>query len=462
MKFFFIIFANLVVLFVIIVVVLIIKRDMFRTNYVDYVSYISISLLSFQLIILYILKYSIFSFQTIFIILSYIFNFSFFWLISLGKADFIFFSTWIGTDMSEKCNSALFAIICIHAVFTGLVWKNSIVTENRKHYDDSKRVFTIGLVLMIVGIPFKLEYDYLNIINSIANGGYGGFAGTVGLVDDFQHFAIAGIICMIASGYKSRAFYLMLIITVFAYFFFVMTASGDRRYYVTAIIGIIMAYVGSRTIKQNKPGANRKRKGLLYVALFFGLIFLSNILNLIRNTRLHSLGSEIVSQTTFEQLFSLNGVWEAMGEFGVTINALLLAQQYVPDIIPYQYGLSYFYAILFILPIGSFLPIPNASIGRAITTTAGIPVGSSYVLDLYANFGYIAFIPAFIIGLIMSSIIGGTSNVSKKKLALTCSFSYILLNYVRASTIEIVRPVVYISISFVFFEWLIYKRIKKT
>lgn len=453
---------NIVVLIALLVAIL--TKGEFGQNDIGIVAVLSVSLLLYQTFMLLKMGYGLASFQTIFVVLSYLFNFSFFWLIAIDKSDFIFFPNWMYTDIPLKCKAAFYSLMCIQGVFTGLVWKPKTViapTASLALSDSEKasqrQVFTIGLVMLIIGIPFKLYYDYLNILNSIANGGYGGFGGVSGLIDDFQHFAIAGVITMIASGYKKKPFCYLLIGIVFVYFMFVMTASGDRRYYVTAIIGIMVALVGAYFNNSNSRKLSLKRI-VRYAAIFILALFFLNLIAVIRYQRSSSLGSDMVAQSTLEQLFSFDGVWETLGEFGITINALVLAQNVVPTTIPFQYGLSYLYAILFILPIGPFVHIPNASIGRAITSYVDIPVGSSYVLDLYANFGQIAFIPAIILGIILSRFVNINTNNSAKKLALSSSITYILINYVRSSTIEVLRPAVYILIMYYLAEFIIKKK----
>ena len=445
---------NLGVLLVLVILVYL-KQDTVSED-IDFISILSFSILLYQCFILHKVQYGLLSFQTIFIILSALFNFSFFWLISIGKSDFIFFPNWMYTDIPDKCSSALYAMMCIQAVFTGLVWKRKAIRESVGE-DNAQRnkVFIIGVIMLIIGLPFKLYYDYLNIMNSIANGGYSGFSGVVGLVDDFQHFAVAGLITIIASGYKTRRFYVFLMLIVFAYFLFVMTASGDRRYYITAVLGVVMAYVGSL---QKQSTIKKGNKLVTYLIIAFVFVFLSNVLALIRNTRFIYLGSDLVAQGSIEQLMSLDGIWETLGEFGITLNALLVAREVIPTYIPFQYGASYLYALIYVLPIGSFVKIPNASIGNAVTSFVDIPVGSSFVLDLYANFNLFAFLPGIVIGMLLSQVINGNRRiVGSERLALSCSFSYILINYVRASTSEVLRPVVYIAVLFLFLDWLLLK-----
>ena len=365
--------------------------------------------------------------------------------------------------MPNKCNAAFYSLMCIQGVFTGLVWTKVLVVRNGNNYlyfenrNNRKQVFKVGLLLFFIGLPFKLYYDYLNIANSIANGGYGGYGGVSGLTDDFQHFAIAGIITMIASGFKKKYFAYGLIILSFAYFFIVMLASGDRRYYITAIIGIVMAFIGSY-LKNSGLKSKKYNKLLVFFALFIVGLFILNLITIIRYQRGDSLGTEMMVGSSIDQLFSFDGFWETLGEFGITINALVIAKAVVPSVIPFQYGLSYIYAIIYILPIGSFIHIPNASIGRAVTSYLDVPVGSSYILDLYANFGVVSFLPAIFLGVFMSKIVGLHRPNSIKGLAISSAITYILINYVRSSTIEVLRPIVYIIVMYYFIEHFIIRR----
>lgn len=453
--------VNIVVLLVLLVL-LVTKRE-YEQNDIETVALLSVSSLLYQIIVLLRTGYGLASFQTIFMVLSHLFNFSFFWLIAIDKSDFIFFPNWMYTDIPLKCKAAYFSLMCIQGVFSGLVWNLNTVSGFRKPTSpvderaNQRQVFFIGLTMLIIGIPFKLYFDYLNILNSIANGGYGGFGGVSGLIDDFQHFAVAGVITMIASGYKKKSFSYILVGIVFTYFLFVMTASGDRRYYITAIIGVMVALIGAY-FRNSKKRRFVLRQLLTYAGVFVLVLFFLNLIAVIRYQRGSSLGSEMVAQSTLEQLFSLDGIWETLGEFGITINALVIAQNVVPSAIPFQYGLSYLYAVIFILPIGAFVHIPNASIGHAITSYVDIPVGSSYVLDLYANFGYLAFIPAILLGIILSRFVSIKTNSVAKGLALSSSLTYILINYVRSSTMEVLRPAVYILIMYYLAELLIKKK----
>lgn len=447
-------FINLLITIMFSLIVIFYMKDSTWVTY-EIIAILSVISLVYQILFLRIKGFKIYSFQPLFLIMSHLFCFSFMWLVAIGKEEFIFFPTWIYTDQQLKIQTALFCIINIQAVFTGMIL---IKAQNKKWYPKiptNQRVnmlFRMGVILFFFGLPFKLIYDYFNILNTIS-GGYSAFSMT-GFIDDLQHFLIVGIIFIISSRRYNTKKNFCILLCFLGYCAIVMLFSGDRRYYIIAIIATTLAYKFSTLKDANKK--NRKCSNIIkFVLVFFVGLFFLNMTVYIRYNRFSSMGVEQFLNSGM--LFSFDGIWECLGEFGVTLTAVSNALQLVPQELSFQLGASYIKACVYILPIGWLISIPNASIGSTLEELSGSPVGGAYLADLFANFGWYSIIASCILGIILTLLIKQNKENDEVTNAINCALAYILFNYIRSSASEVIRPVAYILIAF----WILYKLINK-
>ena len=107
-----------------------------------------------------------------------------------------------------------------------------------------------------------------------------------------------------------------------------------------------------------------------------------------------------------------------------------------------------------ILPVGFMFSdfINEGAPSTAINKLNGLSVGDSLIGDCYANFGIWG---AIAFGLLMYLIYGlmNRSKVRNKeyRISLYCSLSFIMLNLVRASFFEAVRPTAWLFIVILLF-----------
>lgn len=132
-----------------------------------------------------------------------------------------------------------------------------------------------------------------------------------------------------------------------------------------------------------------------------------NILIIIRDYRfeLESIGPRIVEKLFSFNLFE-NIIGEIFAETGITLLSVASIIKLVPDIMPYQYGLTYLRTLPSFLPIGWIVGdfFNLASSTYVINTYTRIPVGSSFIGDLYWNWGYVGGgLSAFILGLLLAN-----------------------------------------------------------
>lgn len=410
------------------------------------ISIMSIITLCYQVVIFRFLKYRFFSFQFLFIVMSYAFFFGNLWLSFINKDEYLINGGWNSIGIVEKYQTGLFCIHSIQMVFTGLVYKShdtinmyeKIVTKDIQEQQKSSILYKTGIFMLLLGLPFKLLFDFQRVFFSMRYG-YVGFDIGTGFVDDLMVFFVPGLICILISQRFSRNINQAIVVLFLVYNIIIMTMSGDRRYYITAILAVVIAYISIYRTAKLSFG-----KTISIILLGFAGIIVLNLMVIIRDNRNSYLGLWTLLADNYHNLLSLSFIWETMAEFGISLYSVVLITSYVPSFVPFQYGASYVYSFFFILPIGWMINIENASISNLINNYTNMSVGGSYLGDLYANFGWFSAVPAMLIGLTMSKITTFSENSDILKKGVGISVIYILINYIRASTMEVTRPIVYI------------------
>lgn len=426
----------------IVLVFMVYLKDMLQpnTDSIRCIACISLILLLLHLIQTKCLGIPIISVTSVFIILSHVFNLGYYYLKLFEKEDFFLFGDWFKYDLDTKVNSGMFSIIAVHCVVMGIViaqdWNMQKSVYTTYEMDESNEaeiiaIRNVGIVLLFITLPCRLYWDYLMIRQSFISGGYVGGVESSGLVGDIQTLFVPAFLCYLYSLKNKKSFKLW----VFSYVgicIVVMMLSGSRRYYVTGIIIIAIFY-----LKEYK--ANKKKNFFKYLLIAYGGIILLNLMTYIRNSRLASSNDAF----SISLLFSLDFLWETFSEFGITGNVSYYACKYFPSLSKFLFGQTYLGAIVYILPIGWLISL-KASVGSIIYALSHNAVGGSYIGDLFANWGWFSIPFAILTGLLIGSICNEVDERSDiKSVVLKYAVGYFVINYVRSSTLEILRGSVY-------------------
>ena len=381
-------------------------------------------------------------FRVIFLIMTYPFMFGRVWIAALGMEKMT--SWWLQDYFSTSVlyKTSLFCLCCIQASFLGLffasekaerVFRDYLSATVIADHNRTVRLYNTGLILILIAIPCRLITDVHAIIQGLGSRQYGAIEGITGFWDDFAFLLIPGVICIMESRPRSKMKWML---GLSFYFAVVMIMTGDRRYYVTGILALGLYYV-NKMRKTKKKGIG---KTIIYTVLVvFGLNFLE-VIRSIRNGELGLVSSFLSNYG--DRLFDFSTTFvDVFGEFGISFYSAASIVEYIPNSLPFQLGLSIIGSLVTIIPFGNRFLYSVAEPSNIINSYTHLTVGSSIFGDLYANFGLFAIFFSLILGILLRKWF---FYLSKKKTGLSvvlCYTSYyILINLVRSSFLEIVRP----------------------
>ena len=263
---------------------------------------------------------------------------------------------------------------------------------------------------------------------------------------------LPGVFSLFYSDKLSRVMKRTIFWVVLFYLILIMILTGSRKIQVFSILALILVYTQSLGITFSKKRA---------LAFLIATVFLLNVLVVIRGHRfdLNTIGTYLFD--SFSSLdFVKNILGEVFSESGLTSLTVASAVTVVPSSIPYEYGMTFLRTIPSIFPIGWLVGdfFDKASATVVINKFLGLPVGSSFVEELFWNFGYyggvfLSFVLGIFSGWRLNFRAFQTSKISK-----VIYFSVIsqLLLLVRSSSIDVYRPIMY-SLIMIF----IFRRLKK-
>ncbi|MDB1944457.1 O-antigen polysaccharide polymerase Wzy [Clostridium tertium] len=410
------------------------------------------ALITVQILSFFIKKVTIYDFALWFVIISYPFMFGYLFRSVFSLDSMLIWNPVINYENRELFHAYIFVILALELFSFGylLVYKkeNRLKKYNLNKILPDKKVYRIGIALFIIGGVSKLINDIQIIYFTQSLNSYSAYSEAVssGILDDLAYLMLPGVFFIFFSGcIKERSKKLMFII-VLVYLIFFMILTGSRKIQIFSILSIFLAYEFS--LEKKRLSISR-----IVVYTFMAIISL-NILIIIRDYRfeLESIGPRIVEKLFSFNLFE-NIIGEIFAETGITLLSVASIIKLVPDIMPYQYGLTYLRTLPSFLPIGWIVGdfFNLASSTYVINTYTRIPVGSSFIGDLYWNWGYVGGgLSAFIFGIIISKLININDKYNiRKGYAMYFSMFSLLIILVRSELFDVYRPII-ILIVFVF------------
>lgn len=417
-------------------------------DWVEITFYLSLICILFNLITLYCLKVKLSDFRFSFILLTYVFMYGRIWLRFFELDTDIFWVLHKLFDPYILLKSGLYVICCTQALFIGLFMLNnrsdkaSVLNINTiPELSDNIALAKTAQLLLLIGIPCRLITDINSVISTAATGSYSSITVLSGPVKDFAHLIIPGIICLLE--YKPKLMNIVLSSLLF-YYLAIMSLTGDRRYYVAGLLSLGSYYFYKYT-KRKKISNTFIISGFLLVVLFL------NFLQVIRMMRLGGLVSlDVFLENYGFDIFVVNDVvFNVLAEFGISFYSVANIIDNVPSFLPYQYGLSFIKSIPSIIPIGPLFGdiFREASPSTIINAYTNRHVGATLFGDLYANFSIYAVLFCIIIGLGINSIFKSEKlNNSSILIVRYYTSYYILVNLIRCSIFEIMRPIVWCTV----------------
>lgn len=425
-------------------------------NWANEAFFLSILTITLNLISFYVLKVKISEFQFVIMFLMYPFMYGRIWLHYLNLDEDVYWSLHKLFSYYDMRLASVFCVCCTQALFLGMILNYKKYTNNLCLFnieEDDADLFNTGLLMLMIGLPCRIITDINSIITTQATGSIESIASRAGLADDFAYFFIPAILFIMIGKPKIRK---TIFLIVCIYYVIVMSVTGDRRYYVTAIVamGAFLLFLNSDKTKNVK----------WYKWIFLGylaLVFV-NFLEVIRKMRLGGLVSfvDFVKIYGADIFFMKDLLMDILTEFGISFFSVVAMMSNVEKILGYQYGMSFIRAIPTVFPIGGIFGIffDKGSPSTFINTYTGLPVGATIFGDMYANFGYLSILGIIILGVILSTIFNNGAYYNKFNVVIYYTEFYILINLVRCTFFEIVRPIVWCMITAIFLYQVVLKK----
>lgn len=399
--------------------------------------WILVALLIQMFCFLWLYKVSMSDLGLWFVFLSYLFMFGYVF-IDVFEME----SSLLWTPIKEYSHSVLFEAVSyvnlsLNMFTLGYLfsYKPGVVKRKRSikpGYSPNK--FFIGLILCGVGGICQL-ISSINLVTVTQNAdSYSAYAeaSSSGLIDDISFLFVPGIIYILESRRLNKRKSFLLTVMVVAYFCAIMLLSGSRKTQLFGLLVVVLCYL--HTYKPRKFRLHKK------IFLGAGGIILLNMVYVIRDNRMSL--SQVVP-AFFSSLTSLeflrNLLPETLAETGITLCSVASIMYCVPEIFPFDYGVSIIKSIVSILPIGWLIPdfFASASTTTTINEYLNLPVGASLFGDFYWCWGIFGIFFAFLFGKVLSYF---SVKFQHNSTEMYFSLFYIMLMGVRCGVFELMRP----------------------
>lgn len=384
-------------------------------------------------------KVHLYDFGAWFVILSNFFMFGRFINYNFNLEDNIYINEKLYTNI-DLLNTTLYLILAIYFFTLGycIFYKKIPKRKFKKQSIDS---IYFGIILLAIGLPFRLYTDvvtirFLSTVNSYT--GFSNFA-VPGIFYSLASLAVPGIIFLVSS--KKIKYKKAIMSLTVLYLIITMVLTGSRKQQIFDILTLVLYYI---TVLKGKL---KLTSCIIYGSL--GYIFL-DLIYIIREyrTNLAIIPMEFFNSLITFDIFS-KILSETLGEIGIIFYSVSNIIHCVPNIFEYQYGMTFIRTLPIFLPInflvGDFFELASST--NLINKYMGMPAGSSLFGDLYWNFGILGgIIFAFFMGSIFAKLFSNYMiNISKNSIYSAFYFSMfsILMVLVRAELVDCWRTIVY-------------------
>ncbi|MBL4932595.1 O-antigen polysaccharide polymerase Wzy [Clostridium paridis] len=412
-------------------------------------------LICIQMVSFRLKKVPFYDFGLWFVVISYLFMFGYLFREVFALESVLLWNPIMYFENSELFHSYIFVILCLEFFSIGYLMfynsTNALKKDNLKKIAPDKRLYISGIIIFLIGAIAKVINDVHIISVTQSVNSYSAYSGAVssGVWDDLAYLMLPGIFFIFFSGCIKERSKKRIFVIVLIYLVCIMILTGSRKIQIFSILSIFLGYEFSL----EKRHLSIKRN-IIYGVI---AIILLNVIITIRNYRfdLRSIGPELVKNLFSFNLFENIG-GETFAETGITLLSVASIVKLVPNIMPYQYGLSYLRTLPSFLPIGWLVGdfFNLASSTYVINPYIGAPVGSSFIGELYWNWGYFGgVLAALLCGVLICKFVNINSNFNtRKSCAMYFSIFSQLIILVRSEFFDVYRAIIMLIIVVFIFE----------
>lgn len=342
--------------------------------------------------------------DNIFVVMFYVFHFSYLYLYYLGFVDYDSEVFWDGRVIYQSIY-LLTIVVSSFLIGFNLIVKNTTTVYSLNFDYNYLRLYSISkfllfCVLLFFWLPifsiFSIAFSDYNSLISIGRLSPIGKLYWIG-----QYLAVGTLAIYYVSRVKLNKPFIKGFSSYFALFYILgYLAIGDRGGFIYfAVIPLIIYNLFYKKLN-------------LLKGMLLGVVVLS-ISSVLAVSRVKSIYNPIEAINNYSQSADNNIVINALAEFGLTFKTIPLILSYIPERFNYWYGKSYIDAVLIAFP-SFFGTRESSSISAWLTETAfGTDTygrGGSILMESYGNFGVYGSVFFF---MLLGLISGGLYNKFK-------------------------------------------------
>ena len=366
-------------------------------------------------------KYTIFSLAPLFVILSEIFHFGEAFILAIGRDELVDISNVTLSGNIRVYNEAnVFAFMIQAFVVFGMLLsikkkrKISIFTSVKSILMKGNNIaISVALITAVFGfIPTAIYY--LKMATATINGiSYAGIreASDIGPFSFFSVLYEPGIFALIIalSINNKKRLAKMVFVMACAFEVFCMI-TGNRGTQITRII--VYVYLYFKFIE--KP--QMSRIVLCSIAGYVGVAFMYYV----SMNRLTGMGN--MSIQNFMKSMGFEPILGLIAQQGSTLNVVCLTIRDVPSYTPFVFGTQYLASLVNAFPGTSYWAgnLPNMA-GTLSYLDTTLPLGDSYIAELYHNFGWLSLLVAPLIGRMIGQITISIEDKMSREQCLECA-----------------------------------------
>ena len=357
---------------------------------------------------IFVLKdlYPIYSVAPLFLIISEIMHFGETFILAIGREDLLDISNVVLAGSVRKYNIAnIFAFTVQAMVVMGMFYAGGTRKKYRfkgtdeiqkKYYNNRGIAYSVGLLLFLIGAGPTILYYVKMLQQTLSGVSYAGIRESVDLgpLLLLMVFFHPGIILMILGSLESPGkkkakviFYLSCVFEIICMF---TGNRGQQLMYLLVYLYIYYRFIGKFNWKKILPFVL-----LGYIAIAF--------LYSISYTRLY--GFDTFNLNSFLKVLKGEPILSLLAEQGSTLNMVVLTVRDVPSYTPYSCGIQYLVSLLSVFPdTGGWKGGLADLVGTLGYLNTKLPLGDSYIAELYHNFGWLAMPFAAMIGFFIGRV----------------------------------------------------------